>query len=215
ILGSGQFNWNDTRLTAAALAIFTISLIAQNLITLFVRAFYSRGRTKTPLLMNVISGVIIVLSSYFLVHTFDHNAVFKNMIESVFKVSGVPGTVMLMLPLGFSIGVMFNLLLHWIGFSLEFPSYSRPVLRTLLEVTGVSVVMGYVAYLGLNIFDKVFNINRLVGIFSQGFFAGILGIIAGIILLRLLKNEELEEVWSTLHQKIWKATVIVPDASME
>ncbi|MEQ1561453.1 MAG: lipid II flippase MurJ, partial [Nitrospira sp.] len=60
ILGAGKFNWDDTRLTAAALALFTFSLLAQNLVALFVRSYYSQGRTKTPLYMNVFSALLIV-----------------------------------------------------------------------------------------------------------------------------------------------------------
>ena len=41
ILGAGRFNWDDTRPTADALALFPVSLVAQNLVTLFVRCYYS------------------------------------------------------------------------------------------------------------------------------------------------------------------------------
>ena len=217
ILGSGQFNWNDTRLTAAALAIFTLSLLAQNLTNIFVRSFYSRGKTKIPLIMNVISAVFIIVSSYFLVHIFQHNLFFKNFMESLLKVTDVPGTVVLMLPLGFTLGVFLNLVTHWVGFSREFKSYSAPVLRALYHVTGASVIMGYVAYFFLQIFANIFNLNTTFGIFSQGFCSGILGIVAGIMVLYLLKNEELREVWRTLHKKIWRISepVIGPDATME
>ena len=50
VLGAGKFGWNDTRLTAAMLALFTISTIGQSLIVLFVRAFYAEGKTTRPLL---------------------------------------------------------------------------------------------------------------------------------------------------------------------
>ena len=41
VLGAGRFDWADTRLTAASLAIFMISVIGQSLVVLFVRAFYA------------------------------------------------------------------------------------------------------------------------------------------------------------------------------
>ncbi len=215
ILGSGRFNWDDTRLTAAALAIFTLSLIAQNLVALFVRSYYSQGKTKTPLIMNVISALLIVFGSYYLVQIFQSHVFFKDFIESMFKVSGVPGTVVLMLPLGFSIGVLFNLVVHWVGFNKHFPSFSSKVLRTLFEVTGASIIMGYVSYGFLNVFDDVFDINTLQGIFLQGFLSGIIGIFIATLVLYLLGSKELNEVWTTLHKKIWKAKVVVPDAGLQ
>ena len=215
ILGSGRFNWDDTRLTAAALAIFTVSLIAQNLMTLFVRSYYSRGKTVPPLIMNMLSAAGIVGLSYYFVYVFQHHLFFQNFMESLLKVSGIPGTVVLMLPLGFTLGVFINLLLHWVDFNKDFPTYSRPVLRALFHVSGASIIMGFVTYRALAVFDHVFNINTAAGIFFQGFTAGILGIIMALCVLYLLKNEELLEVWKTLHKKIWKARVVGPDAGMQ
>jgi hypothetical protein len=68
--------------------------------------------------------------------------------------------------------------------------------------------MGFVAYLGLNLFAPLFNEDTLVGIFFQGFFAGILGIIAGVIILILLKSKELSEARNTIHKKFWKAKIV-------
>jgi hypothetical protein len=75
--------------------------------------------------------------------------------------------------------------------------------------------MGYVTYISLNIFDKVFDVYTLIGIFLQGFTSGLVGIVALVIVLYLLKSEELSEVWTTLHKKIWRASVIAPDAELQ
>jgi hypothetical protein len=75
--------------------------------------------------------------------------------------------------------------------------------------------MGFVAYLGLNFFGLFLNTNTTLGIFLQGFLSGISGIIVAILILILLKSKELSEVWSTLHKKIWKATIVGPDATMD
>ncbi len=214
VLGAGRFNWEDTRLTAAALALFTISLVAQNLVTLFVRSYYSQGKTKTPLVMNMFSAICIVVGSYYLVQLFNMNGFFRMFIESILKVSDIPGTVVLMLPLGYSLGVILNLVVHWWGFSSHFPSFSRPVQRTLFETVAASTIMGYVTYQMLSVFDKVFDVDTLLGIFSQGLFSGLVGIFAAIILLYLLGSRELREVFATFHKKIWKAQVVAPDAEL-
>ncbi len=215
LLGAGRFNWNDTRLTAAALALFTVSLIAQNLVALFVRSYYSQGKTKTPLVMNVLSALIIIFGSFYLINLFQSNLFFRDFIESMLKVSGISGTVVLMLPLGFTIGVIFNLIVHWIGFSHHFPKFSSPVLRALFQVSGSSLIMGFIVYKALNIFDMVFNTNTFTGIFLQGFVSGSIGIVVAVLVLYILKNRELIEVWGTLHKKIWKAKIVLPGADAQ
>lgn len=214
ILGSGRFNWTDTRLTAAALALFTISLIAQNLVALFVRSYYSQGQTKTPLFMNIFSAATIVFGSYYLSHIYLHNILLSSFIESIFKVSDIPGTVVLMLPLGFSLGVLLNLIIHWIGFHYHHPNFSKPVLRTLFESLGASVIMGFITYEFLKVLDNVFDLNTLPGIFLQGFISGIIGIMSAVYILYLLNSRELKEVWSTFHKKIWKSNIIPPDIEL-
>jgi putative peptidoglycan lipid II flippase len=214
ILGSGHFNWADTRLTAAALALFTISLIPQSLVSLFVRAYYSRGDTKKPLLMNIISAGLIILFSYLLVKAYTIAPFFRYFIESLFRVGDVPGTIVLMLPLGFSLGVMVNMLIHWIAFEKDFPGYTAEIVRPLFEVLSASIVMGFVSYILLGAFDDVFNMNTFLGIFLQGFCAGIVGIIVCLLLLKFFKNKELVDIASTLKKKIWRTKVIPADPTL-
>jgi len=67
ILGYGEFSWDATRLTAAALGAFALSVFAQSLIPLFSRAFYALEDTKTPVIVNICSiGLNIALSFWFL-----------------------------------------------------------------------------------------------------------------------------------------------------
>lgn len=214
VLGAGEFDWDDTRLTAAALALFTVSLIAQNLSSLFVRSYYSQGKTKRPLVMTVISAVVTVLSSYYLIKLFQTNNTFKFFIEELFKVSDISGAVVLMLPLGFSIGMFLNLALYWIDFSRQFKKFTGSVYKTLFQAVGSSIIMGFITYECLSIFDGVFDIDTLYGIFMQGFVSGIIGIIVAIILLMLLGSRELAEVWGALHKKIWRTKAVPPDASL-
>ncbi len=211
VLGAGRFNWDDTRLTAAALALFTVSLVAQNLTTLFVRSYYARGKTKPPLYMNMFSAGLIVAVSYSLVMLFQHALFFKDFIEAALKVADIPGTIVLMLPLGYTIGTLVNMCIHWYAFETEYAKYSQLVLKTFFQTMGASLIMGYVSYEALGFFGPLFNLETLPGIFLQGLSAGLLGIVACICVLFLLKSTELRDVWTTLHKKIWRAKVVGPD----
>lgn len=211
ILGAGEFNWDNTRLTAAALALFAFSAVAQGLVLLFVRGYYAMGNTKKPLIIGTVSGFLIIGLSYLFVKLFSSHLVFQYFIESLFRVSDIDGTVVLMLPLGYSLAVFINCILLWICFGKEFAGFTKSLRVTLFHTFSASVVMGFASYLGLNIFDNLFNLNTTFGIFMQGFLSGIVGIIAGIIILKLLKNKELEEIWTTLHHKIWKAKPLPAD----
>jgi putative peptidoglycan lipid II flippase len=211
IYGAGQFDWADTRLTAAVLAIFIISVVGQSLILLFVRAYYAEGKTRKPLLINIISAVIIALLGYVFTKVFFSYPAFMFFLEDLFKVSGQKGTSVLVLPLAYSIGVFLNTVLHWYTFEKDYPGFTKPVLASLFQSFSASVIMGYVAFISLRFFNIFFPLTKAWNVFFQGFLAGIVGIVVGIIILKILNNKELQEVWQTLHHKFWKTRVVVPD----
>ena len=74
--------------------------------------------------------------------------------------------------------------------------------------------MGGVAYFFLKVFDNVFDLNTLPGIFLQGLFSGVLGIAAGVIVLALLKNQELGVILETFQKRIWKTKITPPETKL-
>ena len=214
IYGSGQFDWADTRLTAAALALFIVSVVGQSLNLLFVRAYYASGKTRKPLVINIISSVLIAGLGYGLTKAFYFYPTFAYFLEDLLKVSGQLGTRILVLPLAYSLGVFINTYLLWHMFERDYSGFTRPVISALFHSFSASIIMGYATFISLRFFNLFFSLEKAWGVFLQGFCAGIVGIVVGIIVLVLLKNKELQEVWITLHQKIWKAKVVVPDQGM-
>lgn len=213
ILGSGQFSWSDTRLTAAALSIFAVSVTFQSLTALFIRGHYATGRTRLPLVISLISGVTIIASSYGLLKLYAFSNTFRFFIEALLKVQNTEGSQVLMLALGYSIGVSINGILLWISWEDEFKELSRPLFRTVFDTFASSVIMAFVGYIFLNILSNVFDINTTIGIFLQGFLSGIASIIVGVFVLYCLNNKQLIEVGRAFHKKIWKTqkTIIGPD----
>ena len=215
IYGAGAFGWNGTKLTAAALAIFAISVTAQSLVLIYIRGYYAKGNTKKALYASIITGVLSIGLSFLFVKIFANFTYFKYFIEHLFRVDDIVGTEILMLALGFSIAQIINCIILWIWFEKENNGFSVPLLRTLFQSFSASVIMGFVAYLFLGVFVNIFNVNTLIGIFMQGFCAGIVGIFALIIILKILKSPELDETIHTLHLKFWKTRPIVPDTRTE
>lgn len=211
ILGSGAFSWSDTRLTAAALALFAVSLLAQSLILLFVRAYYAAGNTKTPVLVNVVSSFFIIVLAYALIRAFEAMPLFRYFMESLLRVSDARESIVIMLPFAYSVGMIGNALALFVLFKNDFSGMPSFLRRTFMHSFLAGVSMGFIAYLFLGFFSGIFNINTFWGIFLQGLLSGAIGITAGIFLLKLMKNREVEEIGTALHSKFWKARAIAPD----
>jgi putative peptidoglycan lipid II flippase len=210
ILGSGSFSWDNTRLVAACLAIFSVSILAQGMITLLSRSYYATGNTRRPLTVNLLSSVLIIILSYLFIQIFQNVPLFRYFIESLLKVSDIPGTEVLMLPLAYSVGTIFNFILHWIFVKKDFLPDESFITKTFFQSLGASFFLGVVGYLSLNVLSPVFGTTTFWGVFLQGFISGILGIIAALVVLYLLKSAELNDIIETLKTKFWRAKVIAP-----
>lgn len=211
ILGSGSFDWTATILTAATLALFMISIIAQSLGLLFVRGFYATGQNKIPLIANLLSAFLIVLGGYVLVHWYSNSQFLRDFIASLLRVENVNGAQVLMLSLAYSIGMLFNVALLIYLFRKKFGRFLSPVKNTFTQGLFASLIGGFVAYEFLGVLDIYLDTNKFLGIFTQGAVAGVAGMLTWWIILELLGNVEIKETRMALARKFWKAGAVMPD----
>ena len=209
VLGSGSFSWEDTRLTAASLALLSLSIVAQCVSLLFVRAFYAAGDSRKPLIISVISSLSIVASAYVFYSLYSTSYVFRYFLETLLRVSDVPGTEVLILPLAYSVGAFINVVLFWIFFHRYLSRFSLPLGRTALHSASASILMGVVMYKSLDILSRIFDLNTFIGIFLQGALSGMLGLLFLIAILAILKNEEFFDIVHSLHHKMFKKVEVV------
>ncbi|OGD68648.1 hypothetical protein A3I18_02545 [Candidatus Campbellbacteria bacterium RIFCSPLOWO2_02_FULL_35_11] len=209
ILGTGQFDWSATRLTAACLAMFAFSVAAQSLILLFIRGYYAMGNTRRPLFINIFSSASIIVFAFIFSWLFKEFDIFKYFVEDMFRVEDLAGTNVLMLAFSYSLGTILNAVLLMIMFEKDFDKFIPSISKTFWHSLFASIIMGFVAYRFLDFFGKYFDLDTLAGIFAQGFFAGIIGIFAGILTLSIMGNRELKEAKKALSKKIWKVGGIV------
>lgn len=213
ILGAGEFSWADTRLTAAALALFVISVMFQSLILLLVRGYYAAGKTARPLLVNLFGTGATIGFAFWFLNLFNNNSNIQAFFENVLRVEGVPGTNVLMLALAYTIGVLINFALMWGLFKWEFMrEYKTGLTRTFIQSLIASIVMGVVIYQLLRLFDNFLDINTFWGVFGQGVLSGLIGIAVAITLLVMMKNKEIDAFWRAMkNKKIWKTRLMGSD----
>jgi putative peptidoglycan lipid II flippase len=211
ILGAGAFTWADTRLTAASLALLSISLFAQGFILLLVRAFYAAGKTREPLFINVISSLFIVLVSLLFLNFFKSSEACRLFFQKLLRVEGVPGTSVLALPLAYSFGTILNFLLLVLFFEKDFGGILKAAKKSATQILIVSFVVGLISYTCLGLLDEIFDIKTFVGIFMQGLMSGIAGLFGGFLMLKVLKNKELIEITLALRKKFSRKRILATE----
>lgn len=211
ILGAGSFNWNDTRLTAALLALFAVSIVAQGVILVFVRAFYAAGRTIFPLAVMVLTGALTILFAYLGVWVAKSGSVLHDFFASLMRVADVPQSEVLILAAAFSLGNILAMAFLWVGFLWIFRNLNERLTLSLGEHILAGFVSGGSAYWTLRLTDEWFLLDTFLGVFGHGVLAGIVGLAVAFILLTLIGNRELKEVSEALQRKILKPKVVAPE----
>jgi putative peptidoglycan lipid II flippase len=213
ILGSGNFDWDATRLVAASLAIFTISIFAQSISLLFLRAYYAMGKTLRPFLITLVLFGSIVGSSFFFVELL--TGPFSTQMKELLRLAPVADVTVLALPMAFSFGQIIYMILLIVCFGSFRKIVNRELVRTTWHSISASLVAFLVTFLSLNVFDKYFDLNTFWGVFGQGSSAGILGLIAAFLYLVVIQNREVKIVMKTLHTKFWRTKPISPEVEEE
>ena len=212
ILGTGKFDWRDTRLTAAALAVFLISVTAQSLILLFVRGYYACGQTRKPLIINVTSSLLVVLLTLGLLRLFVWWPAIKFGLAHILRVVDVQGVDILILPLAFTIGSLVNLFVFWRAFRRDFGAFPALLHKSLGQSTIAALVAGGVTYLILQFLAPVLDQTTGLGIFTQGLFAGLAGLASWVLVLLGVHNQEIAEVIRVLTSRFWRRQIVVPES---
>ncbi len=190
ILGTGKFDWQDTILTMNTLGWFSISLFAQALVPLLVRAFYARHDSKTPFIIGLAVAAVNVFLSIWLSGRLGVAG-----LALAFSLANILNLILLWLWLNFEIGKMdeYKILISTVKFSLA-------ALAAGLAVQAVKLLIG------VNL-----DLDRFWEIATQGLTAGLAGLLVYLLVCYLLKSEELFNFWSSLKRR-WPAKKIeTPD----
>lgn len=187
-LGTGQFDWEATVLTASTLGYFVIGLFAQSLVPLLAKAFYAMQNTWIPVVVSVVSVALNIALDFFL-----------------YPSMGVAGIALATSVSSFVNMIVLLIVLHVKFGSLEDNKIVKSTLKVIVaSVVMVLVVQGLAIDHGSTMLNIIPGIKGLVaswvnmqtfwGVLVQTLAAGLIG--GGIFLLIgwLLKIEEMDLV---------------------
>lgn len=172
--GAAQFSWADTVLTGRTLAYLALSIAAQSLIYLLVRAFFALKDTRTPVIVSFMNVIINISLCWIFVRVM-HLEVWS--LGLAFSVSATASLVGLMWLLDRKLGGLDR--------------------RELLEPAGKMLVAAIVAavalYIPIKALDQlVFDTTRTVNLIILTGIASVFGLAIYLGLVWLFQIKELE-----------------------
>ncbi|HVW82587.1 MAG TPA: lipid II flippase MurJ [Candidatus Paceibacterota bacterium] len=211
ILGSGAFDWDATRLTAALLALFVVGLAAQGLVLLFSRALYAVKQSWRPFFYQLGAALFTAAAALLLLSPAARGS-FAPWLAGILRVGDISDALVLTLAFAATLGEIFLAAFATYALRQAAPGLARSLLRPLLEGGVAAFAGGGAAYLALWYLGGIAPLSTSGVVFADGFIAGVLGLAASALTLFLLKNEEFADIVSAARRI---STKILPPSAPE
>jgi putative peptidoglycan lipid II flippase len=199
-LGPGNFDWTATRLTAACVGVFSIAILAQGLLPLLSRAFFSWADTKTPTLITIATvalNIILCFTFVWLLHPGASNFLYSGL-AAFLKLSEMENISIIGLALAFSLSSLFQLGLTLFFLNKKIKIFEKSLCQFLRAVLLASILAGFFAYITLYFLNNFVATNAVLGLSLQAAVAGLVGVAVYILLGFLLKLPELQSLKSNV-----------------
>lgn len=198
VLGTGAFDWDATRLTAAILALLVVGLMAQGIVLVASRAFYAAKHSWNPLGIQIAGLVVSVASAGGLLALAAANPSVLYFIEALLRVEDVPGTRILLIAAGAMLGQLATGAFALITLRTVAPGVAQSLLRPMFEGMAAAILGGAATYGVLSFAGNLAPLTTLFFVFTEGLLAGMVGLVVAACVLALLANQEFKDLVDSL-----------------
>lgn len=203
ILGSGAFDWTDTRLTAACFALFSLALAAQGLQLLLVRGYYAAGQTIVPFVVSFATMLLTLGGAIGMLSVLD-NAGILHAISALLRIEDVQGAHVVALGFSYALASIAGAIALALHFEYSFGGFFAQVRRAFLESCAAALLGGAGAYVALSLFSPLFPSTETLSVFLLGFLGGVSGIITAAFTYHLLGSREYKETLASVRARLWR-----------
>ncbi len=202
VLGTGEFGWVETRLTAASLGIFALGFFAFALIHILVRAFFALQDTRTPLYGSLLSMFVSVSLSLIFVYFLQVEGVLRSFAVSFLKLSSLARIEVIAFPMALVIAALLHFfLLFYLLRKKTGVLGGKELLKSFLSVFIASFVMGIAAFITIHLVDIFFYLETFIGRLYQTTLAFLVSFVVYILISKKINREELFSIWHSLSKQ--------------
>ena len=214
-LGAGVFSWEDTRLSAAALAIFSLAMIPGGLITFFIRGFYALENTWAPLVINLAASTISVVLAYGASRILAEPSGLTDFVTATFRIPDLPHIEVLGLVFGFAAGIWLNVIV--LGRVLAAQARKKFGIKNTLswrpfrQIAAAALIAGFFTYAARASFSASLPLISFFQVLLQGAISGAVGFAVYFGILWFWGNEEIRAIVSSARRKFFRLGVLPSD----
>lgn len=203
VLGSGHFDWTDTRLTAAVFALLALALAAQGISLLLIRAYYAAGRTFVPFFVSTGTAVVTLGLAVFFLDIFK-NSLLLQQIQDLMRLSDVGGTQVISLGLAYAIASITGTCALVVLFERRFGGFVRRISSAWWHGVIASLVALFAAYAVLVALGPLDVGSTTGSVFFKGLVGGLTGLIVAGIAYWVQGSRELNDTILSIYSRYFR-----------
>lgn len=185
VLGAGAFDWNATIATGDALALFSLSLVAQAVLPLLQRAFYALHDARTPLYAALVGVAATIALAYTLVT------------QTTLGIAGIA--------LAFSLGVTVQVIVLWYLLRRQVGSLREEgSLTAIYSMLGAGIVTGIVVQVSKTLVGMTIGTETFWAVFTQLILPATIGALVYGGILYALKSPEMVGFIASIRSRFFK-----------
>ncbi len=209
LYGSGEFDWTDTRLTAATLAIMSIALTFQTLSLLAMRALYALQSAYSQLWSQLGAMVVTYIVAVYGTTLWVNYSEVQFFFESLFRVEGLPHTRIIIIGLAHALGAITLTVCLLVLLKKHLPYTRFRDLRTVIfQAFAASILGSTVTYGILSFVQQYITLETFWGVIGNAFLGVSGGGLAWFVILYILGSTELQEFMHALKKRFWKEDIV-------
>ncbi len=195
VLGTGQFGWIETRLTAASLGIFSLGLFALALVHFLVRVYFSFQDTKTPVIIGIFTMGINIAFCFFFLFLLNFENSFSQIATTFLRLESLEHIQVIAFPLAFLFSgiIQFFLLLFFLKRKLK-EIREKEIFFSFIKIFIASLLTSLTAYFSLRAALNFVVLDTFMGVFWQTLITLINSLIVYLLSSYLLGSLEMRQI---------------------
>jgi len=203
LYGVGKFNWSDTKLVTACLAILAFNLVSQALILFLSKTFYSAHNTKIPAIISAGTVIFNIALSLLLVWIVRISPAFNAFLISALRLNGINDAGVIALALAYAITAILESSLLLFMLYKKFPKLKnkKEILSSLYKIAIASAIMFVITFGVRQLMGSFISLQTFWGVFFQLAVSGCVGVATYAISAHVLKSPETKTIRDSLLKK--------------
>ena len=201
IFHTGSWSWEDTRIAAATLGVFTFFMVFESMVVVLRKALYAMQEMRYATITEAARLIVMTLSVLFVLYMFNSVSEFSLFFTEALKIKNVSKVSILAFPIGIGLGSVVQSSMLFLYLIRKGMKKEKEIVSSLFRISVTSVASALFAWIALRPLSSFMSLTSLVDLLIQVVLSSSSGFLLYLLLSYVLSFPEMELLVEKFSQK--------------